>query len=91
MQVEFDPAKDAKNIAKHGVSLTCAAGFDWDSAIAVEDDRFDYGERRFYAIGFIEDRLFTMIYTDGTSDETFRVISLRRSNRSEVKHYEAQM
>jgi len=29
MNVTFDPSKDAANLAKHGVSLTEAAGFEW--------------------------------------------------------------
>jgi uncharacterized protein len=29
MNVTFDPAKDATNVAKHGVSLTEAVGFEW--------------------------------------------------------------
>ena len=60
MNVEFDSAKDDINLAKHGVSLAAAVGFDWDTAFEREDDRFDYGEMRFVAIGLIEGRLFVM-------------------------------
>jgi len=28
VQIEFDPAKDARNVAKHGVSLAAARGFE---------------------------------------------------------------
>lgn len=91
MTVEFDPAKNAINRAKHGVSLEAAARFEWETAIVVEDDRFDYGERRFYAIGFIDNRLYTLIYTDGQTQDSIRAISLRRSTRSEVRRYEDQI
>ncbi len=30
MKIEFDPAKDASNHEKHGVSLTLAAELDWE-------------------------------------------------------------
>jgi uncharacterized DUF497 family protein len=51
MEIEFDPAKEAGNIAKHGVSLQATEQFDWDTAFEREDDRFDYGEVRFVALG----------------------------------------
>ncbi|OXE36161.1 MAG: hypothetical protein CGW95_09440 [Phenylobacterium zucineum] len=89
MELEFNPAKDSANVVKHGVSLQAAEGFDWDSALVVEDDRFDYGEMRFYAVGYIGNRLHTLIYADGSHDDSIRVISLRLSTPSEVKRYEA--
>ena len=89
MKIEFDPAKDAANVGRHGVSLQAAERFDWDTALVIEDDRFDYGERRFYALGYIGDRLHTLVYADGSDDDAIRAISLWRSTRSEVKRYEA--
>lgn len=91
MEVECDPAKDEANIAKHGVSLQAADRFDWDTALVVEDDRFDYGEMRFYAVGYIGNRLHTLIYADGSNEVAIRAISLWPSTRSEVKRYEAQV
>jgi uncharacterized DUF497 family protein len=43
----FDPAKDASNIADHGISLARAK----EMVIArfMIDDRFDYGETRYRA------------------------------------------
>jgi uncharacterized DUF497 family protein len=29
MRIEFDPAKDEANVAKHGVSLALARALDW--------------------------------------------------------------
>ena len=40
IEIEFDPAKDAKNLAKHGVSLAAAVDFDWATARIEEDVRF---------------------------------------------------
>ena len=51
MDIEFDPAKDAANIAKHGVSLAAAAEF--DIRAVVRDERRDYDEDRFNALGRI--------------------------------------
>jgi hypothetical protein len=33
MQIEFDPAKDAANLARHGVSLAIAGRLDWENAL----------------------------------------------------------
>jgi hypothetical protein len=76
------------NVTKHGVSLQAAEQFDWNTALVIEDDRFDYGERRFYGLRSFGDRIHTLVYADGSHDDAIRVISLRRSTRSEVKRYE---
>ncbi|MCL2829406.1 MAG: BrnT family toxin [Betaproteobacteria bacterium] len=85
MLIEFDPAKDALNIAKHGVSLTEAKGFEWDSARVRMDTREDYGEERMIALGYIGARLFCMAFVE--RNDACRVISLRRATRSEAKSY----
>ena len=43
MAISFDPAQDAANIAKHGLSLEDFAGFD-ARPVVIEDTRYDYGE-----------------------------------------------
>ncbi len=91
VKVEFDPAKDEINRAKHGVSLQAAAGFDWDTALEREDDRFDYGEVRFVAIGLIDARLYVMIFTEGSDDDAVRVISLRPAEKHETRFYYGQV
>jgi hypothetical protein len=39
MDIEFDPAKDTLNQAKHGIGLAVAQGFDMDTALVVPDAR----------------------------------------------------
>lgn len=91
MEIEFDPAKDAANLAKHGVSLKAADDFDWDTALEREDDRFDYGEVRFVALGFIGDRLYVLVFTEGSHDDAIRAISLRPAEKHEVRYYATQV
>lgn len=91
MKIEFDPVKDAINRKKHGVSLAAAAVFDWDTALEREDDRFDYGETRFVAIGLIENRLHVMVFAEGTEEDTVRVISLRPAEKFEARFYYDQV
>jgi hypothetical protein len=52
--ITYDPDKNEKNIALRGISFDRAADFEWSSALVVEDNRKDYGETRFQALGFIE-------------------------------------
>jgi uncharacterized protein len=91
MEIEFDPAKDDFNRAKHGVSLAAAINFDWDTALEREDDRFDYGEVRFVAIGQIGAFLHVMVFTEGSNDDTVRVISLRPAEKQEMRYYYEQI
>ena len=85
MQIEFDPAKDRINLEKHGISLAAAADVDLDSAIIIEDRRFDYGEARFLAYAPIFGRLHVLWFTmRGT---IVRAIGLRQANRRERKRY----
>jgi hypothetical protein len=90
MDVEFDPAKDAANIAKHGVSLKRSERFEWETALEREDDRFDYGEQRFVAIGWIDTRLHVLAFTQGPHENAIRAISLRPAEKHEVRFYHEQ-
>ena len=62
MNITFDPAKDAANVAKHGVSLSLAVGFDWATALVWRDTRKDYGELRQSALVMMEDRVFFVAF-----------------------------
>ena len=85
IRVEFDPAKDAANQAKHGVSLAMAGDLDWEAALVWVDERFEYGESRMIALASQTEILCCVAFVDRS--EVRRVISLRRANRREVKHY----
>jgi len=79
----FDPAKDVINQDKHGVSLALAEILFAGPHVSVADDRFDYGETRHVAFGFVRERLFVCVYMDRDSER--RVISLRKANTRKVK------
>jgi uncharacterized DUF497 family protein len=81
----FDPAKDAANLGKHGVSLALAEVLFAGRHFSMIDDRFDYGEVRQVAFGLINDRLFMCVYVDRADER--RVISLRKANTREVRRY----
>ena len=83
MDVEFDDAKDAANIAKHGVSLALGAVVLENCLGEVIDDRRDYGETRVNAFGLVAGRLFACTYT--MRNGARRIISLRRASRQEQR------
>jgi len=85
MQIEFDPNKDAGNQSKHGVSLSLASELDWEAALVWVDDRFEYGELRMIALAPKTGVLYYVAFVE--RGEARRIISLRRANRREVKHY----
>jgi uncharacterized DUF497 family protein len=53
-----DPDKSLLNQTNHGCTFDIVTGFGWDAAIEVLDDRFDYGEERWLALGPIGTRLY---------------------------------
>jgi len=75
----FDERKNAANIAKHGFDFR-------DTPVLVRaDQRRDYGEDRYAAIGSLEGIVLTVIYTD--REDGRRIISVRQSNRKERRAY----
>ena len=88
MWYEWDDSKNLANYAKHGLAFEKVLGFEWNTAMEVPDERKDYGESRWIAIGMIGTRLHTLVYTKRT--RILRVISLRKSNLRERKAYETQ-
>lgn len=88
MEIEFDPAKNAANRRKHRIHLAEAAGFEFETALVVEDDRHDYGETRWQALGLIGSRLHMLVFT--FREAKVRAISLRKANDRECAYYEKQ-
>ena len=85
MRIEFDPAKDVANQAKHGVSLALAIELDWEAALVWVDTRFEYEELRMIALAPKTEILYYVAFVERGSAR--RIISLRRANRREVSHY----
>ncbi len=86
MDCEWDEAKAASNLRKHGVDFADAAGvLDDPLALSMPDD--DAEEERFIAIGsdFLG-RMLVVVYAQ--RDERIRLISARRATRAERNAYE---
>ena len=81
MEIEFDAAKNAAHIEKHGISLARAAELDLLAYVA--DDRF--AEPRFRLYGMIDGEAYCVAGAD--RDGKVRVISLRRAHAKEMRRY----
>jgi len=81
MAIEFDPAKDALNIAKHGVSLARAT--DLEVLARIADHRFE--EPRLRAYGLIDGEAYCLAYT--LRGGVVRAISLRRAHAKEMRRF----
>jgi len=88
MEYEWDDVKQQANLVKHEVDFSIAEGFEWDTALETIDDRHNYNEERWIALGLIKNRLYVLIYT--YRFEKARIISLRKANKREREYYEAQ-
>jgi uncharacterized DUF497 family protein len=85
VHVTFDPAKDGVNVRKHGISLDRAGDFDFAAALYIVDDREDYRETRYRAIGFLDGRLYSLVFTQ--EGEGIRAIILRAASGREMRDY----
>jgi uncharacterized DUF497 family protein len=83
---DWDEAKRAANLARHGVDFAAVVRFDWDNAQLTADIRRDYGELRYIAVGRIGPRLHVLVFAPRA--ELIRIISLRKANAREVRRYE---
>ena len=84
MEIEFDPAKEARNLKKHGISLSEVERFEWGSAYVYPDDKH-HDEIRECAIGYIDNHLYYLVFVERF--EKIRLISLRRATPKEVRRY----
>ncbi len=92
LRFEWDSAKAASNLRKHGVSFGLAARVFADPGALMEADRVDGGEERWLAIGMVDGSLMLTVahaIQEHEDDETIRIISARRADRKERTRYEA--
>ena len=85
MEFEFDPAKSAANLEKHGIDLAEAQSL-WQDVIRVEIPARTTDETRWLVIGRIEGTHRSVVVT--YREQRVRIISARRSRKEEVALYE---
>jgi uncharacterized DUF497 family protein len=86
MRYIFDPKKQSANLKKHGYDFDDAPQvIESGRAVTFEDRRFDYDEQRFITLGVLRDDV--VVIATAETDETIRMISMRKAERNEEKIY----
>jgi uncharacterized DUF497 family protein len=85
---EYDPAKAASNLKKHGVSFAEAMTvFNDPLASTLPDDQHSLDENRYITLGMSSSqRILFVVYTETTSG--IRLIGVRPATAVEVEQYE---
>ena len=86
MNIEFDPAKAASNLTKHGVSFEEAKTVLLDPQSLVREDEDAQDEQRWVMVGMsAAGRLLVVVHT--MRGETVRLISARKATTKEANSY----
>jgi uncharacterized DUF497 family protein len=89
MEITYDPAKRAATLATRGLAFEDASEVFNGLTLTAEDDRRDYGERRFQTIGFLAGRMVMVVWTPRRGAR--HIISMRKCNAKEQARYGSQM
>ena len=84
---EWDENKRLENLEKHGVDFIRAAVIFDGPVIEDIDDREDYRETRYRALGHGGDEFFAVIYT--WRDKSRRIISAWKAGENGKRKYQA--
>ena len=82
---EWDEAKYAINLRKHGIAFELIYQFDWSTAAFGLDQRFDYDEARLLAFGRIESQGYAVVNV--IRGDKVRLISLRKAHEKELRRH----
>jgi uncharacterized DUF497 family protein len=81
MKIDYDPAKHRRNLIERGIGFDFAGRIFEGSTVGWPDERVDYGEDRFVAIGVVDEAMLVVVYT--IRGEFRRIISARAANKKE--------
>ena len=89
MQFEWDPTKDRRNQAKHGVSfMEASTVFDDPDQWTISDPDHSIYENRFLTTGYTQQgELIIVSHTEETED-CIRIINARHATAAERRTYE---
>jgi uncharacterized protein len=85
MLFTWDENKSHSNLIKHGIDFFDAKEIFLHPVIVKIDERFDYGEKRWIALGKLADVIIVVTFT--MRNGKIRIISARKANRKERKYY----
>ncbi len=83
MEFEWDEAKHARNLRERGIGFDDGARIFDGPVLLWEDNRREYGEDRFRAVGESAGDILHAAFT--WRGEVMRIISVRRASRKETE------
>ncbi len=83
---EFDKTKSRTNFDKHGINFIAAQEI-WADPDLLQIKAKSDGEQRYLVIGFIPEKYWSAVIT--YRGDIIRIISVRRSRKTEVSLYES--
>ena len=85
MTFVWDEEKRKANLRRHGLDFADVEQVFENELVTDIDDRFDYGETRYYTLGILES--FVVVVSHTEEDEVIRVISFRKAEKNEEEIY----
>ncbi len=85
IEFEWDEPKRLFNLQKHGIDFIGACQIFDSFTVEFEDNRYDYGEDRYVAVGETNGQILTVIYT--YRGDAIRLISARQATKYERNLY----
>jgi uncharacterized protein len=91
MRITWDANKNRINKSKHRLSFETAQ-YVFDGPLHItRQDRFENGELRWQTLGMVSGVMLVLVahsLTDSEGEETIRIISARKADKSERRVYE---
>ena len=81
MELSYDPAKRAATLTERGLDFADAIQIFAGLHATLDDDRQDYGERRYISAGHLVGRMVVLVWTP--RGDTRRIISMRYAHAKE--------
>lgn len=85
MRFEWDEVKREENLRKHGFDFRDTPSVFEDETYTEIDERFDYGETRYFTVGILNGVTVVISHTETPS--VIRVISFRKAEKYEEELY----
>ena len=85
MKVTFNLQKRSDTLRHRGLDMAEAGQVFHGPSISIEDDRRDYGEKRWITVGYLATRMVVLVWTEREGSR--RIISMRKANDREQALY----
>ncbi|MGD0522044.1 MAG: BrnT family toxin [Terracidiphilus sp.] len=86
LEFEWDESKARSNLEKHGVSFFTATATFRNERLERIDDRADYGEVRWIALGRVGLEVYRVVFT-WRGKNRIHIISAQKANQNEQETY----